>query len=284
MPGSGPVGKSPAFILRHIRIMVFSIGKWMGSGYDRLCGSIHSRRLEPQEARIREILDQTEARMNGIKAVLWDNDGILVDSEIIFYEVTRSAFARLGLELTKDIWGIQCLGEGRSSRTIAASMGADPVDFNPVLDDRNARYREVLRIKPPAVRARVPETLALLSGRVKLGIVTGCHRDQFHLMHRSSGLPELFDVIITGDNCAEPKPHPGLYLAALEAMNLKAEECIAIEDTRRGLLSATAAGIDCVVVRTELTRMQDFAGALAVEDDIPSILKYVGIDELNNPG
>jgi len=214
--------------------------------------------------------------MGLVKAVLWDNDGILVDSEFDFFEVTRDAFAELGLDLTKDIWGLQYLGEGKSSREIAREMGADPAEFNRILDERNARYREMLRKNPPPVRSRVPETLSRLCGRVKLGVVTGSHRDQFRHMHQSSGLTGMFDVIITGDDWKEPKPDPGLYLAALEALGLPAGECIAVEDTKRGLLAAINAGIACVVVPTELTRMQDFTGALAVEDDIPSILKYIG--------
>ena len=58
-----------------------------------------------------------------IEVVLWDNDGVLVDTETLFYETTRVAFARLGLDLTKEIWGRQYLGEGKSSREIAALLG-----------------------------------------------------------------------------------------------------------------------------------------------------------------
>jgi HAD superfamily hydrolase (TIGR01509 family) len=210
-----------------------------------------------------------------IQAVLWDNDGILVDSEFVFYEVTREAFARLGLELTKEIWGLRFLGEGTSSREIAQSLGADPGEYRKILDERNARYRELLKHNPPPVRAQVRETLLRLRGRVKLAIVTGCHRDQFDFMHRSSGLPGLFDIIITGDEAREPKPHPELYMAALAALQVRAEDCLAVEDTKRGLLSAKGAGIDCIVVPTELTRMQDFSGALAVENEIAAVLKYV---------
>jgi len=210
-----------------------------------------------------------------VRAVLWDNDGILVDSESVFYEITRSAFARMGLVLTREVWGVQFLGEGKSSREIAASLGGDPEEYNPVLEERNARYRDLLQKKPPSVRAQVRETIASLSGKVRLGIVTGSHRDQFDYMHRSSGLPGFFEVIITGDDCDTPKPDPGLYTAALKALNLHSEDCIAVEDSRRGLLAARAAGIECIVVRTELTRIQEFPEARAVEDEISAVLKYV---------
>jgi HAD superfamily hydrolase (TIGR01509 family) len=209
-----------------------------------------------------------------IRAVLWDNDGVLLDSETVFFEITRSAFARLGLDLTKEVWGTQYLGEGRSSREIAMSLGADPVAIGPVLDERNNDHMIALE-QPPAIRPHVSETLRALAGRATMGLVTGCHRRQLHLMHRSSGLLGFFDTIVTGDDCTEPKPSPAPYLAAVKALDLDVRDCIAVEDSRRGLLSATAAGIACVVVPTDLTRMQDFSSALAIEPDVSRILKHV---------
>ena len=57
--------------------------------------------------------------------ILWDNDGVLVDTEGIFFAETRAAFARLGLELTEEIWAATYLGKGTPSKEIAREMGAD---------------------------------------------------------------------------------------------------------------------------------------------------------------
>ena len=140
--------------------------------------------------------------------------------------------------------------------------------------ERNRQYRQVLG-QPPAVRPQVRETLGELSGRVRMAIVTGCHRDQLQLMHRSSGLLGFFEAIVTGDECAQPKPHPELYLAALKVLGVSARRCIAVEDSPRGLASARAAGVPCVVVPTELTRTLGFVGALSVEQDVSGILRFV---------
>jgi len=212
--------------------------------------------------------------MKMIRAVLWDNDGVLVDSETVFYEITRAAFARLGLDLTKEIWGTQYLGEGRGTREIANSLGANPADIDAVIDERNEHYRIALR-QPTAIRPQVPETLETLAGRVRMGIVTGCHREQLHLMHNSSGLLDFFDAIITGADYDDPKPSPAPYLTAVKALNLNVRDCIAVEDSKRGLVSAAAAGISCVVVPNDLTQMQNFSGALAVEIDVAGILKHI---------
>lgn len=206
-----------------------------------------------------------------LEAVLWDNDGVLVDTETLFFEISRSAFAQLGLTLTKKIWSQRYLSEGCSSREIAAELGADPSRIGPVLEERNQQYR-VLLAQPPAIRPGVVETLSALKGRVRLAIVTGCDRQQLDLVHRSTGLLDYFELIVTSDDCTHAKPHPELYLAALKALKLPAHACMAIEDSPRGLASARAAGISCVAVPTELTAGLDFTGALSVEEDVSAVL------------
>jgi HAD superfamily hydrolase (TIGR01509 family) len=209
-----------------------------------------------------------------VEAVLWDNDGTLVDTETLFFETTRAAFAQLGLALTPELWGRHYLGEGKSSREVAALLGAAGSRVEAMLTERNQRYREVLRQAPP-LRPKVRETLSRLAGRVRMAMVTGCHRDQLQLMHAGSSLLDCFEVIVTGDECANPKPHPELYLAGLKALGVKAERCLAVEDSARGLGAARAAGIPCVVVPTELTRGLEFVGALSVEPDVSGVLRHL---------
>jgi len=209
-----------------------------------------------------------------IEAVLWDNDGVLVDTETLFFQTTRLAFAQLGLDLTEEIWGSHYLGAGKTSREIAALLSGDDARISAMLEERNQQYRQVLQ-QPPALRPHVRETLDQLSGRVRLAIVTGSHRDQFLLMHQSSGLLPFFDTIVTGDECPNPKPHPDLYLAGLKSLGVRPESCLAVEDSPRGLASARAAGVPCIVIPTDLTRNLQFPGALSVERDVSSVLKYM---------
>ena len=195
--------------------------------------------------------------------MLFDNDGVLVDTETLFFETTRSAFERLGLDLTAETWGRRYLAAGNSSREIALAMGADPMTTDKVLEERNRQFRLVLQ-QPPPLRPQVRETLAQLRGAVRIALVTGCGRDQLALAHAASGLLDLFEAIITSDDCARSKPDPEPYLNAVQILGLRAEHCLAVEDSPRGLASAQAAGIPCVVVPTCLTRDLAFPGALAV--------------------
>ena len=119
------------------------------------------------------------------EAVLWDNDGVLVDKETLFFETTRAALACLGLELTKELWGKHYLGEGKSSRELAVFLGGTADRITEVMDERNLEYRQILSQAPP-LRPQVRETLGALHGRVRMALVTGSHRNQLRLLHVSS--------------------------------------------------------------------------------------------------
>jgi HAD superfamily hydrolase (TIGR01509 family) len=208
------------------------------------------------------------------EAVLFDNDGVLVDTEVLFFEATRSAFRQLGLDLTAEVWGASYLAEAKRSRDVALALGADPSAIDGVLEERNLQYWRVLQ-QPPPLRPQVRETLAKLRGSTRMAIVTGCGRDQLARAHAASSLLGFFDVIITSDDCSNGKPHPEPYLAATRALGVLPERCIAVEDSPRGLASAREAGVPCVVVPTELTRMLPFQGALAVECDLSGVMRHI---------
>jgi HAD superfamily hydrolase (TIGR01509 family) len=197
-----------------------------------------------------------------------------MDTERLFFETTRTAFARLGIELTEKIWGTLYLGEGKKSHEIGALLGANSAKLDAALAERTEQFLKLLRDSPP-IRPKVRETLTALRSHVKMGIATGCRREQLDLMHASTGLLQFFETIVTGCQCANRKPHPEIYLTALKNLGVKAENCLAIEDSRRGFLAAQAAGIPCIVVPTDLTRHLDFAGALAIEPDVSAVLHYV---------
>jgi beta-phosphoglucomutase-like phosphatase (HAD superfamily) len=129
-----------------------------------------------------------------VEAVLFDNDGVLVDTESAFFEVTRDAFAEEGLILTPRHWACAYLGEGRTSRDIARSLGVPEKRIDAVVDGRNRVWRKWMEAGVP-LRPRVRETLEALHGKVRMAVVTGSPREQFELVHRFSGLPDFFEAV-----------------------------------------------------------------------------------------
>ncbi len=209
-----------------------------------------------------------------IEAVLWDNDGILVDTETLFFETTREAFASEGLALTRERWVKSYLGEGRSSREIARSLGLPDEASAPMLEERNETYRRRLAAGVP-VRPGVREALEALRGRVRQALVTSSPRDQIDLIHRDTGLLEYFECLVTSDDCERIKPAPDPYLTAMGRMGLSPDRCLAVEDSARGVAAAGAAGVRCLVVPHELTDREGCAAAYRFEPEIGGVVAAV---------
>jgi len=210
-----------------------------------------------------------------IEAILWDNDGLLVDSEALFFDLTRKAFADAGYQLDSRYWGIEYLGNARNSSEIALELGMSPELARRVIGERNEAFLKSLE-QPVPLLPDVSETIGALAGNIRLALVTGSPRDKVELMHRDNGLLGHFEVIITEDDIRQPKPHPEPYMKAIERLGLDPDRCLAVEDSRRGLASAHAAGIACIVVPNALTSVQQFDLAYAVEARVSGVLKHVG--------
>jgi len=195
-----------------------------------------------------------------IKAVFWDNDGVLVDTEILYFRATRDILSRVGVDLTVAAFIDISLRQGRSVFDLAERAGLSPEGVEKLRDDRNRLYGEMLECGI-RIMDGVEQSLRELKGRVSLGVVTSSRREHFLKMHQETGLLDYFDFILTREDFHHAKPHPEPYREAVKRVGCAAEDCLAVEDSERGLVSASAAGIRCLVVPNDLTRDQDFSKA-----------------------
>ncbi len=202
-----------------------------------------------------------------LRTILWDNDGVLVDTEELYFEATRQVLARSGTSLTADDFRSLSLEQGRSVFDLARDRGIGEEAIEELRNERNARYAELIADRP-AVFDGAREILDRLHGTARMGIVTSSRKEHFELIHRTTGLLDFIDFVLTRQDYERTKPHPDPYLAALRRFGLRPEECVAVEDSLRGLRAARAAGIRCIVVPNALTRGADFEGAHAVVDDL----------------
>jgi len=196
-------------------------------------------------------------------AILFDHDGLLVETEVLFFGVTRDLLADRGIELTEALWADAYLSQGRRSTEIVRGLGLPQEILDRFVEERNRRYAELLRQDPPLCH-HAGEVLAELGRAFPMGLVTGNSRSAIETVHRKTGLLRYFSQIITNEDFDRPKPFPYSYLRASERMRVPAGRCLAVEDSGRGLAAALAAGMRCIVVPGVLTRGQDFPGAEAV--------------------
>jgi len=205
------------------------------------------------------------------QAIFWDNDGVLVETEHLYFQATQEVLASIGIPLTRDDYIQLFLVEGRGAWHIAQDRGVAPETVEQLREARNVRYSDLLA-QAPRVAAGVEEVLDALHGKYVMGVVTSSRKDHFDVIHRDTGLLKYFDFVLTASDFTRVKPDPEPYLRAVARSGLPPEACIAIEDSARGLESAKAAGVSCIVVPTALTRRSNFDGAERVLENIGELL------------
>lgn len=193
--------------------------------------------------------------------ILWDHDGVLVDTEPLYYEATRAALEPLRVELPLERY-LADMGDGVSAWDGAELRGVDADTVQRQRDWRDRKYQELLVERDIEIPG-VEEILSILAADYSMAIVTTAKRDDFELIHRHRRIVAFMDFVLTSGDYERSKPAPDPYLAALDRFGAPAEEVVAVEDSARGLRSAVAAGIDCVVVDNPFVRTQDFSGARA---------------------
>ncbi|HLJ87069.1 MAG TPA: HAD family phosphatase [Candidatus Angelobacter sp.] len=198
-----------------------------------------------------------------VEAILWDNDGVLVDTEYLFFESTQRTLARIGIEFSLQQFLELSMRQGRSAFSLAAERGWKENQLADLRQERDIHYSEVLRTKA-RVLPGVPETLKMLQGRMRMAVVTSSQRQHFEAAHADSGLVGYFEFVLAREDYKETKPNPEPYLLALQRLGMNASTCLAIEDSERGLAAARAAGLRCLVIPNEITRNCSFHGATAI--------------------
>jgi HAD superfamily hydrolase (TIGR01509 family) len=210
-----------------------------------------------------------------IKAIFWDNDGVLVDTERLYFQATQDIMTAAGAPLSEDDYLEYFLRQGLGAWHLLSARGVPDDEIVRLRQARNDRYSELLRQEACAIDG-VAETLDELHGRYVMGVVTSSRKDHFDLIHERCDLLRYFDFVLTAADFPRVKPHPDPYLMAVDRSGVSQDECIAIEDSERGLEAATQAGIRCIVIPTPLTRGGAFGAACRLVDsitDIPGALK-----------
>jgi HAD superfamily hydrolase (TIGR01509 family) len=206
-----------------------------------------------------------------IKAIFWDNDGVLVDTEHLYFRATQQVLASVGIALTQEQYIELFLVKGRGAWHLAEERGLAASEIDELRNSRNALYSQWLG-EAPRLTEDITRVLDALHGRYVMGVVTSSLKDHFDVIHRHTGLLKYFDFVLTAGDYSRSKPDPDPYLRAVEKSRVDPEACVAIEDSARGLESARAAGIRCIVVPSGLTRGSRFAGAYRVLDNIGDLL------------
>jgi HAD superfamily hydrolase (TIGR01509 family) len=208
------------------------------------------------------------------KYILFDHDGVLVDTEPWFYQAGKRALASLGVDLPLDAY-LTNMANGVPTWQRAQDAGISESEIQNARELRNRYYQEYLATEDIEIEG-VLETLEALAGEYRMGIVTTSKPSDFALIHERRSILDHMEFYLTKGDYERSKPHPDPYLTGLQRFGASAAETVVIEDSERGLKSAIAAGIDCIVVANEFTAAHDLSKAtakVAMFRELPSTIK-----------
>ena len=204
------------------------------------------------------------------RAVIFDMDGVLADSEPAFFEAVNEVLAPTGKRIDWERYQ-QLLGTSVSvtwQRVLEMlDLGAD--DVQPYLDRYGDTLLEVLR-RPRPLLPGVSAVLEQLKRRaVPIGLATSSQQAWVEALLGAAGLPlDTFGAVVWREMVEKSKPAPDLYLKAAELLRVAPEECIAVEDTPSGIASAKEAGMYAVQVRAASTAFPPIENADLVLDSL----------------
>ncbi|MDB4867229.1 MAG: family hydrolase, partial [Cohnella sp.] len=197
-----------------------------------------------------------------IKAIVFDFDGTLMDTETCAFEVVCGIFSEHGQELALEQWA---LGIGTAN---------GPYDPYSDLEQRIGRSldRQVLKARFDAELREKADRAVLRDGVLEtleearrlglsIALATSSPREWIDRHLEAKGIRQYFQSIHTADDVERVKPDPALYLLAVAALGVKAEEAVAMEDSLHGLTAAKKAGLHSIAVPNPVTRHMDFIGA-----------------------
>jgi beta-phosphoglucomutase len=180
-------------------------------------------------------------------AILFDFDGVLMDSEPVHYECWKEVLAPMGIRIDWDRYQEHCIGASEpATMEYYSRLGQPP--FDP--DEIRARYplkQELFRARMERELPFVPgigEFLRSLDGRYKLGVVSSSSRAELEPLLSRGGILGFFQALVFGEDVERHKPAPDPYLLA--ARQLDARRALVVEDSDAGMESARRAGMEAV--------------------------------------
>lgn len=203
------------------------------------------------------------------KYILFDNDGVLVDTEIWYFEANKKALKELGLTLHMDTYQ-EIMARGGTAWEVAIAQGIETSIIDKKRIQRDIYYQDFLQTKNLEI-PKVKKVLADLSKKYKMAIVTTSRRVDFELIHKKRGISDFMQFVLCVEDYNRAKPYPDPYLKGLELFKASNEQTIVVEDSQRGLSSAVNAKIECVIVKNDFTKTHDFSKANYFIDNLEQL-------------
>lgn len=209
-----------------------------------------------------------------LKAVLFDMDGVIVDTEPLHKKAYFTVFEELGLNVDSDLYNSFT---GNSTQKVAErliSLFNLPTSWQEIAKRKRKHFKHYFDNDPTF--DLIPGVLSLIKhyhqNNIKLIIASSAHRNTIGWVLEKFELSPYFSDFISGAELKESKPAPEIFLLAAERVNEPVENCMVIEDSTNGILAASRAGIFCAAYRSEHSKGQDYEKSNLLVNDYSELV------------
>ncbi|MBO4869129.1 MAG: HAD-IA family hydrolase [Clostridia bacterium] len=188
-----------------------------------------------------------------IKAVLFDMDGVLVDSEELTYEAAIEMLRERGADACKEDF-IPFIGAGDIAY-LGGAAGRHGLSYDKSMSVVTyQKYEKLVAEHDIAYENTVKTVLKLKENGLKLAVCTSSDLVKMNINLRAIGLNGVFDALVNGRDIENNKPAPDIYLKGAGLLGVPADECLVVEDAKNGILAAKAAGMHNIALTTTFSR------------------------------
>ena len=180
----------------------------------------------------------------GKKAVIFDMDGVIFDTERVYLEIWQSVFEKYGYKMTKELY-ITVMGTGRKNviKTFLENFG-DDLPIEKMYEEKDNQLFYIIENQGIPLKKGVKELFSMLKEKnYKIALATSAKRERVEKQIKDKWLKESFDAIVCGDDVEKGKPSPDIFLKAAKEIDVEAKDCFVVEDSPAGIKAAFSGGM-----------------------------------------
>ena len=220
----------------------------------------------------------------GKKAVIFDMDGVIFDTEKVYLDIWTEVFEKYGYKMTKELY-VTVKGTGRKNviKTFLENFGDDlPIEKMYEEKDNQLFYR--IENQGIPLKEGVKELFSMLKEKdYKIALATSAKKERVEKQIKDKWLKESFDAIVCGDDVEKGKPSPDIFLKAAKEIDVEPENCFVVEDSPAGIKAAFSGGMKGIHVEDLKVADEEILKYCQKNfKNLQEIKKYLSCEQIDN--